>query len=86
MEVCYGRALKAGDTAYIVENNRIVRECTIVRKSGNLYIIRFNSGGGIQVKGHRLFALQEEAEDSVSQLKQKRKQQIGYRSPYDYWH
>lgn len=32
-------AFKAGDTAYIVENNRIVRECTIVRESGNLYII-----------------------------------------------
>ena len=79
-------AFKAGDTAYIVENNRIVRECTIVRESENLYIIRFSSGGGIQVKGHRLFSSQEEAEDSVPQLKQERKQQTGYKSPYDYWH
>jgi len=79
-------AFKAGDTAYIVENNRNVRECTIVRNNGNLYVIRFPGGGGIQVKGHRLFATKEEAEDSVPQLKQERKQQTGYRSPYDYWH
>ena len=51
-----------------------------------MYIIRFPGGGGIQVKGHRLFATKEEAEDSVPQLKQERKQQSGYRSPYDYWH
>lgn len=54
-------AFKAGDTAYIVENNSNVRECSIVRSSGNLYIIRFPGGGGIQVKGHRLFATKEEA-------------------------
>ena len=30
---------KAGDKAYIVESNRIVRECTVVRPAGNLIII-----------------------------------------------
>ncbi len=40
---------KAGDKAYIVESNRIVRECTVVRPAGNLIIIRFENGGGIQV-------------------------------------
>ena len=30
---------KAGDNASIVESNRIVRECTVVRPAGNLIII-----------------------------------------------
>lgn len=37
---------KAGDKAYIVESNRIVRERTVVRPAGNLIIIRFENGGG----------------------------------------
>ena len=76
---------KAGDKAYIVESNRIIRECTVVRASGNLYIIRFEKGGGIQVPRHRLFATLEEADDSIPKeavVKQQRK----YRSPYEYWH
>lgn len=52
---------KAGDKAYIVESNRIVRECTVVRPAGNLIIIRFENGGGIQVNKNRLFATKEVA-------------------------
>ena len=37
---------KAGVKAYIVESNRIVRKCTVVRPAGNLFIIRFENGGG----------------------------------------
>lgn len=32
---------KAGDKAYIVESNRIVRECTVVRPAGNLVFTSF---------------------------------------------
>ena len=78
-------AFKAGDNAYIVESNRIIRECTIVRASGNLYIIRFENGGGIQVPRHRIFTSKEEAEDSVPAIAVE-KQQRKYRSPYEYWH
>ena len=49
---------KPGDKAYIVENNRIVRQCTVVRISAGMHLIRFENGGGIQVKAHRLFATQ----------------------------
>ena len=45
---------KAGDKAYIVESNRIVRECTVVRPAGNLIIIRFENGGGIKVNKKKL--------------------------------
>lgn len=53
---------KAGDKVYIIESNRIVRECTIVCDHGDLYIFRFDNGGGIQIKAHRLFDSKEETE------------------------
>ena len=52
-------AFKAGDKAYIVESNRIVRECTVKRVTGKLIIIRFENGGGIQVSENRLFDTKE---------------------------
>ena len=49
--------MKVGDTAYIVESNRYVREVEIRRCSGGMFLVRFtDTGGGIQVKAHRLFA------------------------------
>ena len=77
-------AFKAGDEAYIVENNRIVRQCTVIRESAGMHIIRFENGGGIQVKEHRLFSSQEEAENSVPGIKKTAEKKSGYRSPYDY--
>lgn len=57
---------KVGSKAYIVESNRIIREVTIVKAMGGLYIIRFSdSGGGIQVKEHRLFATEDDARKSL---------------------
>ncbi|MDO5390218.1 MAG: hypothetical protein Q4F24_03880 [Eubacteriales bacterium] len=74
-----------GDEAYIIESNRIIRKCTIVRKSGDLYIIRFENGGGIQVKRHRLFMSSEEAEKKIGlQMNKRTDQRGGFRSPYDY--
>lgn len=32
---------KPVDKAYIVENNRIVRQCTVVRISAGMHLIRF---------------------------------------------
>ena len=78
-------AFKAGDKAYIVESNRIIRECMIIRVYGNLYIIKFQNGGGIQVPRHRLFPSKEEAEESVPTIAVEKKQRK-YQSPYEYWH
>ncbi len=76
--------MKPGDTAFIIESNRIIREVEIVRCSGGMYLIRFkDSGGGIQVKKHRLFATKEDAEDSLGV---KKPESRGSRSPYDYEH
>jgi len=72
-----------GSTVYIVENNRIVREATVVKQSGNFYIIRFGTDGGIQVRGSRLFASEEDAQASIHEEK---KNKTVHRSPYDYYH
>ena len=71
--------LKAGDTAYIIESNRIIREVEIKNCSGGMYLIRFkDSGGGIKVKEHRLFVSRDEAEASISTGVKAKK------TPYDY--
>lgn len=38
-----------GDKAYIIERNRIICECTIVQKSGDSYIIRFEKGTALTI-------------------------------------
>lgn len=79
---------KAGDKAYIVESNRIVRECTVKRVTGKLIIIRFENGGGIQVSENRLFDTKEAAAASTQSVKTmpEKIERTGFHSPYDYWH
>lgn len=72
-----------GSTAYIVESNRIVREVTVVKRSGDFYTVRFATNGGIQVRGSRLFASQEDAEESLAKNMTNKKR---YSSPYGYLH
>ena len=74
---------KAGDKAYIVESNRLVREVTIVRFLGGMYLIRFEGGGGIQVKEHRLFVSEEDALESIHLKPEETSKKIS-RTPYDY--
>lgn len=76
-------SIKVGDTAYIVESNRYVREVEIRRCSGGMFMVRFtDTGGGIQVKAHRLFAAREEAEKSIEESMEKEVQ----RNPYKRWY
>ena len=66
--------MKVGDAAYIVESNRYVREVEIRRCSGGMFLVRFtDTGGGIQVKAHRLFATTEEAEKSIEKAQRQRR-------------
>lgn len=58
--------MKQGDTACIIENNRTVRECKIVRINGNLVIIRFTDGCGTQLPLKRLYETQEDAYEELS--------------------
>ncbi len=72
---------KAGDTAFIVESNRFIREVEIRNCSGGMYLVKFkDNGGGIKLKEHRLFQTKEEAEASINKPTKK----TVHRSPYDY--
>ena len=55
-----------GDTAYIVESNRFIREVKITKHIAGSYIIKFvDSGGGIRVHESRLFPSEDEAKNSI---------------------
>lgn len=70
-----------GDTAYIVESSRFIREVTVIKFAGGLYTIRFkDSNGGIKVRENRLFQAKEDAEASISSKVDKPK----HKSPWDY--
>ena len=73
---------KAGDIAYLIESNRIIREITIVKFGGGFYLIRFkDSGGGIKVRENRLYASKEEAENVMTKAHSKTTPSY---SPWDY--
>lgn len=75
--------MKQGDTAFLVESSRFVREVTVVRNSNGLCLIRFkDTGGGIQVRENRLFSSKEEAEQTIPTVKKEKTM----RSPYDFEH
>lgn len=55
-----------GDTAYIVESNRIIREVKALKVSGEFATLRFmDSDGGIKLRESRLFPIKEDAEASL---------------------
>ncbi len=73
---------KVGDIVYIIESNQFIRKCTIGRISGGIYLIRFDEGGAIQVKKHRLFESREAAEASLPQTVRNKRRL----NQYDYMH
>ena len=76
-------AFKAGDTVYIVESNRFIREAEVRSCGGGMYLVRFkDNGGGIRLREHRLFATKEEAEASIK--REKTEKDITRGNPY-FW-
>lgn len=73
--------IEVGAKVFIIESNRIVAESEVLRRSGELYTIRFGSNGGIKARRSRIFLSHEEAE---AKLPSKTKPQRTYRSPHDY--
>ncbi len=67
-----------GDTAFVVESARFIREGTVIRKIGSLYVFRFSdSNGGVKVREDRLYPSQKEAEFSLY-----KNRYVKYRSPW----
>ena len=55
-----------GDTAYIVESSRFIREVKVLKIAGGFATLRFtDSDGGIKLRESRLFPTKEAAEDSL---------------------
>ncbi len=71
---------EVGAQAFIIESNRMIREVTVVKRSGDFYVVRFDYGGGVQLRGNRLYPSKEDAEEHLP-FKPKKQ---GFRSPYDY--
>lgn len=67
---------------FFIESNRIIRKATVARRSGDFYILRFDGGGGIQLREGRIFPTKEQAEATLPGEKVQKKAN----SPYDYWH
>ena len=59
-------AFKSGDTVFIVESNRFIREAEVRSCSGGMYLVKFkDNGGGIKLKEHRLQDLLQAGEKSL---------------------
>ena len=59
-------AIGVGETVYLVQSKRAVREATVIRIDGDLYSINFHdSTGGIRVRRSRLYRTKEEAESQL---------------------
>ncbi len=77
-------AFRAGQTVYLVESGHRIREAQVRGRSGGLYTVRFtDTGGGIRVRGDRLYPTREAALAYVQQLKEVRQQA---RPTPGYWH
>ena len=78
------KSIGVNDTVYLVESCRRVREAVVRSRSGGLYTVRFtDTGGGIRVRGDRLYPTREAALAYVRQLKEARRQA---RPTPGYWH
>ena len=60
---------KRGDTAFIVESERIVKKGTIMKCTGGLYLLKFEGGGGTYVKEHRLYSSEEAAQAEIDRIR-----------------
>lgn len=62
-----------GDTAFIVESSRFIREVRILKIAGGFATLRFSdSDGGIKLRESRLFSTKEAAEASLPKKKTQR--------------
>ena len=61
---------RVGQTVYLVESCRTVREAVVHARSGGLYTLRFtDSGGGIRLRADRLYPTRDAASAHLRQQK-----------------
>ena len=78
------KRLEIGSHVFIIESNRVITEVVVTTNRGDFCVLRFPSGGAIQLRSSRVFATIEDAE---MHLPKKEPVQSGFhRSPYYYDH
>lgn len=70
--------MKAGDKAYIIENNSRIATVLITSIRGGMYTCKLPTGGAIRLNKNRFFETEEAA---MAQLP---KRNPKYKSPYEY--
>ena len=74
-----------GDSAFLIESGRDIREVQVAKFAGGFYTVRFKNGNGaIKVRESRLFSSKEQAADVVTHGAPTAKAKPKYRSPWDY--
>lgn len=69
--------MKKGDLAYIIVSGFRIEEVKITNVAGNLYTVKFSTGGGIRLPRGRLYPTKEAAEAQLP------KKLPHYKTPYD---
>lgn len=78
------KRLEVGTNVFIIESNRSITQVMITAVRGEFCILRFPSGGAIQLRKHRIFLTREDAEAQIPYKKIERSSFS--RSPYYYGH
>lgn len=59
------KRLEIGSHVFIIESNRIIMEVIVTADRGDFCVLRFPSGGAIQLRKSQVFASKEDAEMQI---------------------
>lgn len=62
-------SFKVGDTAYLLESKRFIREGKITRCLGGMYTFNFIEGGAINVSESRLYKTEAEVQAELDRIR-----------------
>lgn len=67
-----GHNYAPGDRVYIIANNITIQELEVISVQGDFYTLRnLATYGGMRLRGNRLFATREEAEQALIENKRR---------------
>ena len=78
------KRLEIGSHVFIIESNRVITEVVVTADRGDFCVLRFPSGGAIQLRKSRVFASREDAEMQIP--KKEPVQSSFHCSPYYFGH
>lgn len=78
------KRLEIGSHVFIIESNRVITEVVVTADRGGFCVLRFPSGGAIQLRKSRVFVSKEDAEMQIP--RKEPVQSSFHRPPYYYDH